>query len=256
MPSPIAVVRKPGPAFTNAISGHPQKHRIDCQLALDQHGHYVRALQQAGARVVILPTLKEFPDSPFVEDTAVIFGREALICRMKAKSRRGEVESVAEEVGHHRTLIRLSPPATLDGGDVLMTDRAVYVGQSTRTNEEAVQALADYCGKPCIPVPVHRGLHLKSSVSFLGGNLLVIDPSSVETSALKNFDWIEVDEQERYAANCLTLGKFVLLPAGFPKVADKIRAHEFTVIEIAMSEFEKADGGVTCLSLIIDENKR
>ncbi|MCH7622925.1 MAG: hypothetical protein IIB46_02455 [Nitrospinae bacterium] len=251
MPSPIALVRKPGPAFISALSGHPQKHRIDTQRALDQHGHYISALRQAGARVVILEPLGEFPDSPFVEDTAVIFESEALICCMKEPSRRGEVESVAEEVGNHRTIIRLDPPATLDGGDVLITEQAVYVGQSTRTNREAVTALADCCGKPTVPVPVHRGLHLKSSVSFLGGDLLVIDPSSVETSSFKNFEWIKVDEEERYAANCLTLGKFILLPAGFPKVADKIRGHGFQVIELEMSEFEKADGGITCLSLII-----
>lgn len=206
--------------------------------------------------MVMLPTLKEFPDSPFVEDTAVIFEREALVCRMKAESRRGEGASVAEELGRHRSIIHLPSPATLDGGDVLMTDRAVYVGQSTRTNREAVQTLEDYCGKPCVPVSVHRGLHLKSAVSFLGGNVLVIDPSSVEASTLKNFEWIEVDEKERYAANCLTLGKVVLLPAGFPVVADKIRAYGFQVIEVEMSEFEKAEGGVTCLSLIIYENKR
>jgi dimethylargininase len=86
----------------------------------------------------------------------------------------------------------------------------------------------------------------------LGGNLLVIDPASVATSQFKNFEWIEVNEKERYAANCLTLGKFVLLPAGFPGVADKIRAHGFYTIELEMSEFEKADGGVTCLSLILN----
>jgi dimethylargininase len=133
-----------------------------------------------------------------------------------------------------------------------MTDSAVYVGQSTRTNRDAIQALQDWCGKPCIPVAVHRGLHLKSSVSFLGGNLLVIDPTSVATSQFKNFEWIEVNEKERYAANCLTLGKFVLLPASFPEVADKIRSHGFNTIELEMSEFEKADGGVTCLSLILN----
>jgi dimethylargininase len=253
MSSPIALVRKPGPAFIGAISGHPQKHRIDCQRALNQHGHYVRGLQQAGARVMTLTTLNECPDSPFVEDTAVIFNRNALISSMKAKSRRGEVESVAGEVSAHRTITRLKPPATMDGGDVLITDQTVYVGQSTRTNKDAIATLEECCEKPCVPVPVHRGLHLKSSVSFLGGKLLVIDPTSVETSSFKKFEWIEVDASERYAANCLTLGKFVLLPAGFPKVADKIRAHGFHIIELEMSEFEKADGGVTCLSLIINE---
>lgn len=159
---------------------------------------------------------------------------------------------MAEEVSRYRTVTHLIPPATLDGGDVLMTDFAIYVGQSTRTNRDAIQALQDWFGKPCVPVPVHRGLHLKSSVSFLGGNLLLIDPESVETSAFKKFEWIEVNNTERYAANCLTLGKFVLMPAGFPKVADKIRAHGFHTIELEMSEFEKADGGVTCLSLILN----
>jgi dimethylargininase len=251
MPSPIALVRKPGHDFIHAISGHPQKHRIDVECALDQHAHYVRALQQAGAYVLTLATLEEFPDSPFVEDTAVIFDREALICCMQAKSRQGEGEFVVSEISKHRTITHLKPPATLDGGDVMMTDRAVYVGQSTRTNREAVQALEDFCGKPCVPVPVHRGLHLKSSVSFLGNNRLVINPENVDTSAFKKFEWIAVDESEAYAANCLTLGKFVLMPAGFPGVADKIRAHGFHIIELEMSEFEKADGSVTCLSLII-----
>ena len=253
MSSPIALVRKPGPAFTGAISGHPQKHEIDCQRALDQHEHYVRGLQQAGARVMILAPLNEFPDSPFVEDTAVIFDRNALICSMQAKSRRGEVESVAREVGAYRTITRLKSPATLDGGDVLITDQMVFVGQSTRTNKDAIVAIEECCQKPCVPVPVYRGLHLKTSVSFLGGNLLVLDPASVETAPFEKFEWIEVDASERYAANCLTLGKFVLLPAGFPKVADKIRAHGFHIIELEMSEFEKADGSVTCLSLIINE---
>jgi dimethylargininase len=251
MPAFIALVRKPGPDLIHAISGHPQKNLIDAKRAHDQHGHYVRALEQAGAEVVNLASLESFPDSPFVEDTAVIFDREALVCRVQAESRRGEVASVAEEVGRHRSITHLKAPATLDGGDVLMTDQAIYVGQSARTNREAVQALADWCGKPCIPVPVHRGLHLKSSVSFLGNNLLVLNPENVDASAFKNFDWITVDESESYAANCLTLGKFILMSTGYPRLADKIRAHGFHIIELEMSEFEKADGSVTCLSLII-----
>lgn len=253
MPAPIALVRKPGPDFIHALSGHSQKHRIDFHRALDQHAQYVRALEQAGARVVALESLDGFPDSTFVEDTAVIFDQEALICRMKEKSRQGEVESVMKEIGRHRQVTRLKPPATLDGGDVLITDAVLYVGQSSRTNEAAVTALQDCSGKPCAPVAVHRGLHLKSSVSFLGSDLLVIDPASVDASAFKKFTWIEVNEEERYAANCLTLGNFVILPAGFPDAAKKIRVHGYEVIELEMSEFEKADGGVTCLSLIINQ---
>ncbi|GJL79607.1 MAG: dimethylargininase [Nitrospinaceae bacterium] len=251
MSSPTALVRKPSPAFVNAISCHPQKHQIDYQLACEQHQQYIDALQQAGAQVVTLEPLNDFPDSPFVEDTAVIFGQEAWICSMKAESRQGETKSVAEVIKNYRAIKQLKPPATLDGGDVLMTSDAVFVGQSTRTNREAVEALQRSCTKPCLPVAVKRGLHLKSAASYLGGNLLVIDPASIDASLFQSFEWIEVEENERYAANCLTLGKFVLMPAGFPRVADQIRSHGFQTLELKMSEFEKADGGVTCLSIIL-----
>ena len=254
MSSFTVLVGKPSPAFVRALSSHPQKNQIDYQLACDQHLRYIDALQQAGAHVVTLEPLDDFPDSPFVEDTTIILDHEALICPMKEESRRGEIASVAEIINKRRTVIKyLEPPATLDGGDVLITGPAVFVGQSTRTNRRAVAALAAVCGKPCLPVAVKRGLHLKSAVSYLGGNLLVIDPSSVDTSPFKNFDWIEVDEKERYAANCLRLEEFVLMPAGYPKVADHIRRRGFKTLELEMSEFEKADGAITCLSLIIPD---
>lgn len=253
MPAPTALVRKPSPAFVKAISSHPQKNQIDYPLALEQHQRYTEALKQAGVRIAALEPLADFPDGPFVEDAAVILDHAAIICRMKEESRRGELAAAAEAIKNHRTLKHLKSPATLDGGDVLMTDAAGYVGQSTRTNREAVEALAAACGKPCLPVSVNRGLHLKSAVSYLGGNLLVIDPASIDPSPFKSFDWIQVDEQDRYAANCLTLGKFALMPAGYPRVADRIRRRGFETIELEMSEFEKADGGVTCLSLIIPD---
>jgi dimethylargininase len=253
MSSVTALVRKPSLAFTHALSGHPQKHQIDTQLACEQHLAYTEALKQAGAEVVTLEPLAGFPDSPFVEDTAVIFERKALICSMQAETRRGETESVAEALKNYRTIQHLKPPATVDGGDILVTPDIIFVGQSSRTNKEAVTALSLACEKPCLPVAVKRGLHLKSAVSFLGGNLLLIDPASIDASPFKSFEWIEVEKSERYAANCLRLGEFVLMPTGYPKVADQIRNHSFKTLEIAMSEFEKADGAITCLSIIIPE---
>ncbi len=253
MPFPTALARKPSPSFTNALSGHPQKHQINYPLACEQHLAYTEALKQAGAEVVTLEPLAGFPDSCFIEDTAVIFERKALICSMQAETRRGETASVAEAIKNYRTIQHLKPPATVDGGDILVTPDTVFVGQSSRTNKEAVEALSATCKKPCLPVTVKRGLHLKSAVSFLGGNLLVIDPASIDASPFKSFEWIEVEESERYAANCLALGKFVLMPAGYPKVADQIRSHGFQTLELEMSEFEKADGAITCLSLIIPE---
>jgi dimethylargininase len=251
MSSVTALVRIPSSAFTHALSGHPKKHQIDYQLACEQHLGYTEALKQAGAEVVALEPLANFPDSCFVEDTAVIIDKQAIICSMQAESRCGETEFVAEALKKYRPIQHLKPPATVDGGDVLVTDSTVFVGQSRRTNREAVTALSAFSEKPCLPVAVKRGLHLKSAVSYLGGNLLVIDPASIDASPFKNFEWIEVEENERYAANCLRLGEFVLMPTGFPKVADHIRSHGFKTLELEMSEFEKADGAITCLSLII-----
>jgi dimethylargininase len=253
MSSVTALVRIPSSAFTHALSGHPKKHQIDYQLACEQHLAYTEALRQAGADVIPLEPLADFPDSCFVEDTAIIFDQQAIICSMHAVTRRGETASVTEVLKNYRTIQHLASPATVDGGDVLITDSTVFIGQSSRTNREAVEALSALCEKPCLPVAVKRGLHLKSAVSYLGDNLLVIDPASIDASPFKNFDWIEVEENERYAANCLRLGEFVLMPAGYPKVAGQIRSHGFKTLELEMSEFEKADGAITCLSLIIPE---
>lgn len=253
MPTKTALVREPGRSFVRALSTHPQKDSIHAGRARDQHRLYANALQAEGVRVLFLDPLESCPDATFVEDTAVIFTHCAVICRMKEESRRGETPSVAEEISGLRTVKTLRPPVTCDGGDILDTGEALFAGLSRRTNREALEALSTLSGRPVIPVRVLRGLHLKSGVSFLGGNLLVIDPSSVETDPFKNFEWIEVRPEESYAANCLTLGGTVLMPSGYPRLEDKIREHGFKVVALEMSEFQKADGGVTCLSLIIPE---
>ncbi|NIQ00360.1 MAG: hypothetical protein GWM98_17170 [Nitrospinaceae bacterium] len=136
---------------------------------------------------------------------------------------------------------------------MLLTPDTVFVGLSERTSAAAVEALAALSPRPVVGVPVHRGLHLKTSVTFLGNHLLLIDPESVETSRLREFEWIVTGADERYAANALALGKKVILPAGFSRVAGEIQNRGFEVLEVPLSEFEKADGGVTCLSLIIPE---
>jgi dimethylargininase len=149
--------------------------------------------------------------------------------------------------------LRLQAPVFIDGGDVLQTESTVFVGQSQRTSAEAIEALQSLTSKPVLSVRVKQGLHLKTSVSTLGKNLLVINPSHVETEPFRELEWIEVGEKEAYAANCLTVGKYVILPAGFPKLEQQIQAHGFSTLPVEMSEFQKADGGVTCLSLLIEE---
>ncbi len=247
----LALVRPPAPAFVHALSHHLEKKSIDFDQAADQHRGYVEALRKAGVAVTCLEPLNEFPDSPFIEDNAVILEGRALLTSMKEESRKGEIEHTREPLEKHLPVEILKPPVQIDGGDILQTESTVFVGQSQRTNGQAAEALSQFTRKKIVTVPVHGGPHLKTFASYLGKNILVIDPTSVDPSAFKKFDWIEVREEERYAANCLTVGDRVLMPAGFPDLAGRIAKHGFEVIPLAMSEFEKADGGVTCLSLFL-----
>lgn len=246
-----ALVRTPGKSFPKALSGHPEKNSIDLATALSQHEGYVKALQKAGGIVEHLPTQDHLPDATFVEDTAIVLENRFLLCPMKELSRQDEVQSAAAALKTYRDCITMDSPATLDGGDVMDTPDTIFVGLSKRTNLRALQALSKLTSKKVTPIAVTKGLHLKSAATFLGNNLLIIDPTRVDASNLKQFDWIEVSESESYSANCLALGNTVLMPTGFPNVRDKIHSHGRETIELKMSEFEKADGSITCLSLII-----
>ena len=253
MPAFTALVRKPGSSFPKAISGHPGKNDIQLAVALKQHEAYVEALKQTGGKVEYLPTLDHLPDATFVEDTAVILEESSLLCPLKEPSRQDEVQSTADKLKAYRDCVTLEPPATLDGGDVINTPDTIFIGLSKRTNVRAINAFSQLTSKKVVPVAVINGLHLKSAATFLGNNLLIIDPKRVDAARLNQFDWIEVTEEESYAGNCLALNNTVLMPTGFPNVRDKIQAHGLPTIELEMSEFEKADGSVTCLSLIIPQ---
>lgn len=246
-----ALVRPPSKNFSQALSKHPDAESIDLQIARQQHAAYCEALTTAGLTVDVLEPLDDYPDSVFIEDNAVILEGCAVLCSMKATSREGEAKMLADTLRRHLSVEQLQAPVFMDGGDVLQTEHTVFVGQSERTNLEAVEALQSLTSKQVVPVQVKHGLHLKTSVSAIGKNLLVINPSHVETEPFREFEWIEVEENEAYAANCLALGNFIILPAGFSKLERQIQKHGLSILPVAMSEFQKADGGVTCLSLII-----
>ncbi len=251
MPAFTAIVRKPGLKFPQAISEHPEKKSIDLAVALLQHEAYAKALKKAGAKVEYLPTQDHLPDSTFVEDTAVILEDKILLCPMGEPSRKEEVQSAANLLKTCKDCVTMDSLATLDGGDVINTPDTIFIGLSKRTNVRAIQGFAKLTQKNIVPVAVTKGLHLKAAATYLGNNLLLIDPTRVDASQLKQFDWIEVAENESYSANCLALGNIVLMPAGFKNVSEKIRMHGLQALELDMTEFEKADGSVTCLSLII-----
>lgn len=246
-----AWVRPPSQDFAQALSEHPEANSISFQKALKQHTAYCEALQTVGLTIEVLEPLDAFPDSVFIEDNALILEGQAILCSMKEHTRQGETDFLAKSFQSRLPVRQLKPPVFIDGGDILQTEDTVFVGQSQRTNPEALEALQSLTSKQVIPVQVKKGLHLKTSVSALGENLLVINPSHIETEPFCEFEWIEVEEEEAYAANCLTVENHVILPAGFPKLEQRIQKHGFSTLPVEMSEFQKADGGVTCLSLLV-----
>tara|TARA_Y100001936_G_scaffold184384_1_gene181946 strand:+ start:962 stop:1711 length:750 start_codon:yes stop_codon:yes gene_type:complete len=243
-----ALVRPPGINFPKAISSHPQKNGIKYAKALSQHRHYVDALKQMGGKVLSLPPEDSLPDSTFVEDTAFICEEKAFLCSAKEKSRRNEVASVAKVLKDHMEILQLKP--YLDGGDILNTPEVVFAGLSNRTDAKAIKFLSEQISKKVVPVTVIKGLHLKSSVSYLGKNVLLINPERVDAGPFKSFKWVEVEEKDSYVANCFAMKNQILIPSGYQKVREKIHQHGFETIELEMSEFKKADGGITCLNLI------
>ena len=244
-----ALVRPPGTSFPQAISNHPQQKEINLSIALIQHQGYVQALKRAGAKILSLSPEDTLPDSTFVEDTAFIFGETAFLCSQKEETRRKEVGSVAKVLMEYRKIVTLEP--YLDGGDILNTPESIFIGLSKRTDERAIKNLSEKIDKNIVPVPVKKGLHLKSAVSYLGNNTLLINPERIGADEFRNFQWIEVEEKDSYVANCLVLRNQVIMPSGFSTIREKIRQNGFETVELEMSEFEKADGGVTCLSIIL-----
>ncbi|CAI2719211.1 dimethylarginine dimethylaminohydrolase family protein [Nitrospina watsonii] len=246
-----ALVRPPAASFTQALSRQSNRPRIDHNLACVQHRNYVEMLKTLGAQVDVLEPLDAFPDSVFIEDNAIILDDFALLTSMGAESRRGETLHTKSALERYRNVEVLQPPVYVDGGDVLQVGRTIFVGQSTRTNPLAVEAIARLTDRPVVPVAVRDGLHLKSAVSGLTGELLLINPRHIDPAPFAAYSCIEVDADEPNAANCVTLNGTVLMPKGNPKTRALVEQRGLEVRAMPMSEFEKADGGLTCLSLLI-----
>lgn len=246
-----ALVRPPAESFVKALSSHPGKDSIDPEKALYQHGQYCAALEKAGVEVIKLEALEAFPDSTFIEDNAIVLEGTAFITAMAAPSRNSESVLLKSVLENYLPVETLEAPVFIDGGDVLKTSDAVYIGQSERTGKEAVAFFKDRLNLPVIPVPVTNALHLKTAASWLGGKRLILSPEGCDTSLFKQFECIELEPEEAYAANCLVIGDAVLMPAGFKRVEEKLSDLGLTPLPVPMSEFEKADGSITCLSIVL-----
>lgn len=244
-----AIVRPPGNCYPHALTRLVPPPRIDVTLARAQHATYVAALRECGLEVIALPPDEEHPDAVFTQDPVVVLDGRAFVAGAAAESRRGEAGALLAILAPHMPVVELAPPATLDGGDALIADDRVYIGLSTRSNHAACMQLAGHGGRPVEGVPLPKDLlHLLTGCTYLGENRLLV----VETLAptLGGFEHIIVPADEAGAANALIVGGHAIVPAGYPHTAALLERCGFEVHPVPISEFEKRDGGVTCLSLL------
>ena len=250
-----AIVRPPAANFAEGLStanlGKP-----DFKKALEQHTRYCAALEQCGLAVTRLEPDERYPDSTFVEDVAVLTEHCAILTHPGAASRKGEVASIREPLARFYSKFQtLTPPGTLDGGDICEAGTHFFIGVSERTNAAGARQLAGFLaqeGYPSTPVDIHGVtgiLHLKSGIAYLGDNRLVLIDALAGRPAFQGYDSVRVKPAENYAANCVRVNDYVLLAAGYPAFAAAVRGLGYPVIALDMSEYRKMDGGLSCLSL-------
>jgi len=251
---PLALTREVSSGLAACELTHLERVPIDVGRARSQHAGYEDALRRAGYEVVQVPATPEMPDSVFIEDIALVFDEVAIVTRPGAPSRRAEVPGVAEVLAQYRPLHTIEAPATVDGGDVLVVGRRVYVGQSGRTNSNAAAQLHRIVapfGYTICAVPVRGCLHLKSAVTALSDDVLLVNPERIDATWFREFHFVEVDRHEPMAANALRLRDRIVYPESFPRTADRIARAGFQVDRVDVSELQKAEGAVTCCSLIM-----
>lgn len=245
-----ALVRPPGKSFKGCISSHPAHHSIDYSLALDQHAQYCDTLIELGLELIPLSPDHNHPDSCFVEDTAVLRDDKAFITRMARDSRRGEESEIAEVLEEYKRIKRAFAPATIEGGDVIHLPGRLITGVTQRTNILGVDQMVEWLEVESDLIEDQSIIHLKSHVTYLGKNTIIVAPAYSNHPVLNEFEKIVVPEDEHYAANTLTIDDVVLMPANYRKSIKMVEENGFTVIPLDTSEFEKCEGALTCLSLI------
>ncbi len=247
-----AIARMPGQNFaeglTTTVSIDPPRY----DLLLAQHAAYIEALKAAELAVTVLDPLTQYPDAYFVEDTAVVTPEVAVITHPGADARKGEERSMAEVLAEYREVKHIRPPGTTDGGDVLQVGRHFFIGLSQRTNRNGAEQLGrilERYGCTWETLEVGAGLHLKSSVNYVGKKTLLVTADFAKHARLAGYEKIVVDAEDAYSANALLVNERLLIPAGFPGTRKKLEVLGFDIIELEASEMRKMDGGLTCMSI-------
>ena len=247
-----AIVRTP---CKNVVYGLTTQKTVcaDYTKSIEQHENYIKLLEELGLNIDILSSEEKFPDSTFIEDTAVLTPYLAVLCNPGADSRKGEISSVRNFLKTKFSKIEtIEGPGTLDGGDVLEINDQFYIGLSSRTDQNGAEQLLTILskiGKTGSIIPIGEGLHLKSSVSYLGENYLLINSESINMSHFSKYECITTAFDEGYSANSISINGTVIMPDGFSKTKTKVENAGFIVKTLNVSEFKKLDGGLSCLSL-------
>lgn len=252
----LAITHLPSPSFNECQLTFLNRQPIAVPLAVQQHRNYCEALCQEGLEVITLSGNSHLPDCAFVEDAAVVLDEIAIICSPRTTARQGEIEVIEEALSSYRRIERILFPATLEGGDVLRIGRKLYVGKTTRTNTPGIEALRQTVSKfgyEVAPVAVQGALHLKTACTALDSDTLLLNPAWIDSRIFKGFKIIEVAAEESFAANTLPLPPRVFMNAACPLTIDHVEREGIKVLPLVISEFSKAEAGLTCLSLVFDK---
>jgi len=250
-----ALTRAVSPTILDCELTFLERRPINLELAAQQHAAYEQTLADLGARIVRLPDRPHLPDAVFVEDTAIVLDEIAVICPMGVESRRAEARDTAEGLTPYRPLVFLTPPARLEGGDVVRAGRTLYVGRSARTNDAGIEqlrrAIAPHGYSVCA-VPVDGCLHLKSACAFLGRNTMLLNPEWVDPGIFRDFEILTVPKTEPMSADVLPIGGTIVMTADSPALQALLQQRGFPTRALDLSELQKAEAGTTCMSILFE----
>lgn len=254
-----AITRAPGPELSHCELTHLARQPIDFDRALYQHRAYQEALRVAGFQVLDLTAVPSLPDGVFVEDTAIVLDEIAVIASLTPISRRQEPLAIEAALLPFRRMKRLPADARLEGGDVLRIGRSLFVGLSARTNEAGQRALKDLIaplGYSVTPVSAHGCLHLKSACCTLDDETILVNRSWIDANPLEQFRLVDVPTEEPWSANVLRLPDRILMSAAYPRTVDAVQRLGHRIVAVDVSELQKAESGLTCMSLLFDSGFR
>jgi dimethylargininase len=255
----MAITRAVSESLGRCELTHLAREPIDIDRARAQHAAYEAALRSMGVGILQVQPAPDSPDAVFVEDTAVVIDEAAVMTRPGARSRWHETAGVAEVLARYRELKSIGGEGRLDGGDVLRLGRAFFVGRSSRTNEEGIRQLREFLGRWGYTVEsmeITGCLHLKSAVTQVAEAILLVNPAWLPQGAFAGMERIEVDPAERYGANALWVRDRVIYPAHFPRTRERLERRGIGVVEAPCDELAKAEGALTCCSILFEDAPR